>query len=191
MTKCSGHPNIVQLHEVIEDESKVSLVMEYCSGGNLMIPQVDHDEYLPTDQNDIADSGYFSDERARAVLKDVSNGLKFLHDNGIIHGEITPKNILIDAAGTAKIIGLDRKGDIKSRLGSIIAPEIMKMYHKRKASAVPGSQKSDAYQLGSLISTMLYGRAETLRNKYKGNIAIDKSLNSPDDIETQSDQESK
>ena len=93
----------------------------------------------------------------------MSSGLRFLHENGIVHGEITPRNILIDASGAVKITGLDRKGDIASRLGSLLAPALLKMIHKKEASAVEASEKSDVYQLGSLISTMLYGEADALR----------------------------
>ena len=74
---------------------------------------------------------------------------------------------MIDAAGNVKITGLDKKGDIKSRLASLIAPELLKMIHKRQESetSVKANKQSDYYQVGSLISTMLYGRAESLKMK--------------------------
>ena len=143
LQKCSGQPNVVQLYEVIEDVSKIVLVMEYCDGGNLMIPNLEPNTYIPSqmiDQADLADNGYFQDSKVKRILKEIGNGLKFLHDNGIIHSEITPHNILLDAAGTAKITGLDRKGDIKSRLLSILAPELAKMVHNRGKSSIPGNQ---------------------------------------------------
>ena len=122
--------------------------MEYCEGGNLMVPKFEPHTYVPsqlTEQTDLNESGYFKDNKVKSILKDVGSGLKFLHDNDIIHGEVTPHNILLDANGTAKITGLDKKGDIESRLASIIAPELAKRVHNREEFSIPENQKSDVY----------------------------------------------
>ena len=87
---------------------------------------------------DLGENGYFAEAKAKSILKDVCNGLKFLHENGIVHGEITPHNIMIDSSGNAKITGLDRKGDIKSRLASLLAPELLKMIAKKQGTPVEG-----------------------------------------------------
>ena len=127
---------------------------------------------------DLNENGYFADAKTKSIIKDVSNGLKFLHENGIVHGEITPHNIMIDASGNAKITGLDRRGDIKSKIASLLAPELLKMLAKRhlrptqqtpesnsSVNDIEGTKQSDVFQLGSLISTMLYGRADTVKTK--------------------------
>ena len=48
---------------------------------------------------DLNEKGFFADAKTKSILKDVCSGLKFLHENGIVHGEITPHNIMIDAYG--------------------------------------------------------------------------------------------
>ena len=133
-----------------------------------MLPGTEMNTYLPSHLSSLAElgeHGFFTEEKVKSVLNDISNGLRFLHKNGIIHGEITPHNILVDSNGKVKITGLDKKGDIKSRLGSMLAPEFAKMIAKKEESMVQSNEKSDIYQLGGLISTMLYGNPNHMKNQ--------------------------
>lgn len=79
------HENIVQLHAIEEEmyvHSKV-LVMDLCTGGSLFNILDD-----PENAYGIEESEFVS------VLHDVAAGLKHLRDNGIVHRDIKPGNIM-------------------------------------------------------------------------------------------------
>lgn len=38
--------------------------------------------------------GYFTEEEARRVTKDLASALKFLHDQGVAHRDVKPENVL-------------------------------------------------------------------------------------------------
>lgn len=92
MKKCI-HPNIVRLHEVIDDPAhhKMFLVMEYVDGGELKW----RDEF---------DKPVVSLDDAKRYFCDVVVGLEYLHYQGIVHRDIKPQNIMVSQVGrSAKI----------------------------------------------------------------------------------------
>ncbi|KAG5390927.1 hypothetical protein IGI04_032468 [Brassica rapa subsp. trilocularis] len=68
MTKLSGHPHVVDLKAVYEEEDYVHLVMELCAGGELF--------------HKLEKYGRYSEVRARVLFKHLMQVVKFCHDNG-------------------------------------------------------------------------------------------------------------
>ncbi|XP_027079658.1 calcium-dependent protein kinase 26-like isoform X1 [Coffea arabica] len=81
MTKLSGHPNVVDLKAVYEEEDYVHLLMELCAGGELF--------------HQIEKHGRFSEHEARTLFKQLMQVVTFCHENGIIHRDLKPENILL------------------------------------------------------------------------------------------------
>ena len=84
------HENCVCLYEVMDDPNinKLYLVMEYMKGGDLMKVV----NKSPMDDSDVWD-----------IARQVIRGLKYLHDNNIIHGDLKPQNLLVSVEGLIKI----------------------------------------------------------------------------------------
>jgi serine/threonine-protein kinase len=80
-----GHPGIVAVHELERDETSRYIVMEYVEGASLA-------ERLPLPV-----------EEAVAMALQVADALAFAHAQGIVHRDVKPGNILIDAAGRVRI----------------------------------------------------------------------------------------
>eukprot|EP00514_Thraustochytrium_sp_LLF1b_P000377 CAMPEP_0184515496 /NCGR_PEP_ID=MMETSP0198_2-20121128/4525_1 /TAXON_ID=1112570 /ORGANISM="Thraustochytrium sp., Strain LLF1b" /LENGTH=756 /DNA_ID=CAMNT_0026905751 /DNA_START=431 /DNA_END=2701 /DNA_ORIENTATION=+ len=86
------HPNIVQLHEVLDlpHHNRLFLVMQYVNGGPVM------DERLvgntPLEEN-----------KARDLFGQLIKGLEYLHFHGIVHRDIKPSNLLVTRTGLLKI----------------------------------------------------------------------------------------
>jgi len=84
------HKNIVKLHSVLHDQINdvVYIIMEYGDAGSLQTYV--SKQKLP--ETDIA-----------SVLFQVLQGLSYLHDQGIVHQDIKPSNILLFSDGKVKI----------------------------------------------------------------------------------------
>jgi serine/threonine-protein kinase len=89
-----NHPNIVQIYDIIEgnedkDNSHVSLVMEYLAGKSLQRYQQEHILTLT---------------QKLSILTQISGAIAAAHSQGVIHCDLKPSNIIIDAAGHVKIV---------------------------------------------------------------------------------------
>lgn len=76
-----NHKNVVRLYDLFDTESKLYFVLECMKGGVL---------YEVLSKREI----HFSEERASHVLRDVLEGLEYLHKHNIVHRDIKPENIL-------------------------------------------------------------------------------------------------
>ena len=65
------HPNIISLRDMFEEEDKVYLVFELMRGGELL--------------DKILRQKFFSEREARAVMEKVTNVVRYLHQNGVVH----------------------------------------------------------------------------------------------------------
>ena len=91
------------------------------------------------------------------IIRNVLRGLSALHDNGFIHGDIKPTNIMIDIQGTVKLVDFGRAARIGEHVNILLgsplymAPEI----HLRE----PGFIQSDIFSTGLVTLEMLNGRS--------------------------------
>lgn len=99
---CQGHPNIIQLIEFFEEEDRFYLVFEKIVGGPLL--------------SHIQRRVHFTEHEASLVLRDLAQGLQFLHKKGIAHRDLKPENILCvypDRLTPVKICDFDLGSGIK------------------------------------------------------------------------------
>ena len=83
------HENIVQYLGFDVDATTISVFLEYVSGGSASTL--------------LAKIGFFPEVLIQFMLRQILNGLKYLHEEGIIHRDIKCANILVDENGIAKI----------------------------------------------------------------------------------------
>ncbi|EAW07349.1 putative serine/threonine protein kinase (Kin4) [Aspergillus clavatus NRRL 1] len=76
------HPNIVRLHEMVETDRHIGIIMEYASGGELF----DH----------ILNNRYLKDNSARRLFAQLVSGVGYLHKKGIVHRDLKLENLLLD-----------------------------------------------------------------------------------------------
>lgn len=84
-----NHPNVVQIYDVIEKGSGISLVMEYLQGHTLTTLQK---------------QTLMSVEQKLQLLKQVSDGLEAVHQANLLHGDIKPSNIFVTNEGIVKVL---------------------------------------------------------------------------------------
>lgn len=148
------HENIVKMLKFFSSESKWNIVLEYMSGGSL-------GSFL---DNRTRSGSYFSEKELAQYFRNISEGVKALHENNIIHRDLKPDNILLDGNRKMKIadFGISKvrsklvAGAVKqTMIGTKVymAPEVMK--------GVPYDESVDIWSLGIVFYEMM-----TLKHPY-------------------------
>jgi len=139
------HPNIVGVHDVFEDGGRAYLVMEYVEGESLSArlkanPQPDPATILK-------------------VLGQMADALDYTHARGVIHRDIKPANVMIDTAGTAKIMdfGIARISDTRTctPTGMVMGTVEYMAPEQIRGEAVDG--RADQFALAVVAYQMMTG----------------------------------
>ena len=96
------HPNILSLYQIINDKEKdkTYLIMELANKGPLVT--LNEKTGVFCINNNYRDDIY-DEKLIKTWIYDIANGLKFIHENNIVHRDIKSDNILIDKNGHCKI----------------------------------------------------------------------------------------
>ena len=143
-----SHPNIVNMYDVGQDGDMRYIVMECVRGRTL--------------KDVIRQAGRIKPQRAVQMALRILAAVDHAHKNHIVHRDIKPQNILVDAEGNIKVadFGIARvtnantqtMGDGESVLGSVhyFSPE--------QASGQTADEKSDLYSVGVVLYEMVTGQ---------------------------------
>lgn len=82
------HPHIVRIHESGETDGLYYLVMEHVDGASL---------------RQVLDGGRVAPAEALAIVPQICDALQYAHDQGVVHRDVKPENILLDERGRVKI----------------------------------------------------------------------------------------
>ncbi|KAJ1394314.1 Serine/threonine-protein kinase, active site [Sesbania bispinosa] len=87
--KLIKHPNVVQLHEVMGSKTKIYIVLEFVTGGELFDKIVNH--------------GRMGEKEARRYFQQLINAVDYCHSRGVYHRDLKPENLLLDVCGNLKV----------------------------------------------------------------------------------------
>jgi len=140
------HPNVIRIHDLVEAGDQLLLSMEYVEGMTLAT-------YLGR-------VGALRLDEARLLLGQICDGLGAAHAAGVVHRDLKPGNVLIDAQKQVKVIdfGLAKATFMAgmTATGLILGtPEYMSPEQVRGLNC---DARSDLYSLGALAYHMLVGR---------------------------------
>jgi len=155
-----NHPGIVGVHAAGESDGTHYIAQELIEGGHDLgsaIAALREGEAIPSD--------YYREVAGFAAQ--LADALQAAHDAGVIHRDIKPQNVLIDAEGRPKIsdFGLARLVEEQSltgrygMLGSVfyMSPE------QAAAKSIGVDHRADVFSLGVVLYEML-----TLRRPFEG-----------------------
>jgi serine/threonine protein kinase len=143
--RLSGHPHTVTIYDVGEWEGQPFIVMEHLAGGTLA---------------DALTDGPPPPGQALEWLGQVARALDDAHEQGVVHRDVKPANLLLDESGAvhvgdfgiASAVGMDSLTQTGTVLGTAgyLSPE--------QAQGVRASPASDRYALGVVAFELLTGR---------------------------------
>jgi serine/threonine protein kinase len=151
--KIVRHKYVVGMKEVLASKTKIFIVLELVTGGELF--------------DKIVSEGRFSEEMARFYFKQLVEGVSYCHGLGVCHRDLKPENLLLDEQGNLKIsdFGLsalyvgDADGDGASRTELLhttcgtpnyVAPEVL-------ADRGYEGKKADVWSIGVILYVLLAG----------------------------------
>ncbi|CAI5928716.1 unnamed protein product [Closterium sp. NIES-64] len=149
MQRVMGHPGVVNLRAVFEDDKEVHIVMEYCEGGELF--------------DEVIRRGRIPEKEAALLFRQIVSAVAFCHARGVMHRDLKPENILLKKqlvngreATFAKLadfglaIGLEEGAKATGAAGSpfYMAPEVLTGEYGVEA---------DVWSLGVILYVLLSG----------------------------------
>ncbi|CAG9322911.1 unnamed protein product [Blepharisma stoltei] len=137
-----SHPNIIEVFDVYIDSKSLSIVTEYCRGGDLI--------------DKINANNGIQENDAVVYMKQIVSAVKYCHSKGIVHRDLKPENILITKDPIIKVIDFGNavhftKGEVMQKCvgtPAYMAPELIKGKY---------DEKCDVWSLGITLYAMLSG----------------------------------
>ncbi|KAH9747988.1 CBL-interacting serine/threonine-protein kinase 23 [Citrus sinensis] len=87
--KLIRHPNVIRMYEVMASKTKIYIVLEFVTGGELF--------------DKIASRGRLKEDEARKYFQQLINAVDYCHSRGVCHRDLKPENLLLDANGVLKV----------------------------------------------------------------------------------------
>ncbi|XP_044484237.1 CBL-interacting serine/threonine-protein kinase 1-like isoform X3 [Mangifera indica] len=145
--KLLKHPNVIRLHEVLASKSKIYMVLEYVTGGELF--------------DRIASKRRLPEAEGRKLFQQLIDGISYCHNKGVFHRDLKLENILVDSNRNIKIsdFGLSAlpqhfrdDGLLHTTCGSpnYVAPEVL-------ANRGYDGATSDIWSCGIILYVILTG----------------------------------
>lgn len=142
------HPNIVGVFDFVDEGATCWIIMEYVPSRSLA--------------QMVTEGGLLTPEEAGSIGCQIAAALAKSHHEGVVHGDVTPENILVTGEGIARLtdFGISRAlwSDVThSTTGSVrgkpryLAPEV--------ARGLPAGEKSDVFSLGASLFSAVEGRS--------------------------------
>jgi predicted Ser/Thr protein kinase len=144
-----SHPNIVAVYDFGQAEGQCYFVMEYVDGVNL---------------RQAIQSGGLTVKDALTIVPQICDALQFAHDEGVVHRDVKPENVLVDKRGRVKIadFGLAKLfGQDKIEHSLTGTHQVMGTLRYMAPEQIEGTRsvdhRADIYSLGVVFYELLTG----------------------------------
>jgi serine/threonine-protein kinase len=170
-----SHPNIVTIYDTVDDGGRRCIVMELVDGRPL-------DELMPLEQ-----------EVAVDIARQLASALDYAHGMGIVHCDIKPQNILVEANGKPKLLDFGIARAVTQTWA--MATTVLGTAAYMAPEAVEGRRpdvRSDVYSLATVLYEMLSGRlpfegessaAQTAQRLVADPVPLSKHVSVPKELE--------
>lgn len=146
-----SHPNIVTIYDVGEIEGFPYIAMELLDGE-------------PLDKV-AARRGQFPAEEVLKIGRQLADALRYAHDQGVVHRDVKPSNIMLGADGSVKILdfGIARveqdnaaAGSVRTQVGQVLGTPRYMSPEQALGQELDG--RSDLFSVGAVLYELLTAR---------------------------------
>jgi serine/threonine protein kinase len=142
------HPNIVTVHDIGSDGNRCFIVMEMLEGGSLM--------------GRIEKFGVLPPKMAAAITADMVEALAVAHDNGVVHRDIKPHNVLLSMDNKPKITdfgiaSVQQEDRSMTKTGAVMGTWAY-MAPEQRISAKSADARADLYSSSASLYALMTGK---------------------------------
>lgn len=143
--KIVRHPNIVRLHEVLASQTRIYIILELGTGGELF-DKIVHQRKLPENE-------------CRRYFQQLIDAVAHCHSKGVYHRDLKPENLLLDADGKLKVSDFGLSALPQQGVGLLhttcgtpnyVAPEVLRKQGYDGAAA-------DVWSCGVILYVLMAG----------------------------------
>lgn len=140
-----NHPNVVAVYDTGDTDGRPYIVMEYVAGRSL---------------DDVIAAERVLPERAAEIIGDAAIALDYAHEQGLVHRDIKPGNILIAEDGTVKVtdFGIARAVDAQDATQTAAVFGTAAYVAPEQAQGYEVDRRTDVYALGCVLYELLTGQ---------------------------------
>ncbi len=141
------HPNVLTIHDVHAEDRLYAIVMEYCEGLDL--------------GRIVSAGGALPVRQAIDHAVQACRGLSALHAAGILHRDMKPDNLMIDADGVVRVMDFSLAREIEGSRDLTLSDEILGTPYymsPEQCTGRPLDPRSDLYSLGATLYQLLTGQ---------------------------------
>jgi serine/threonine-protein kinase len=138
------HHAVCRVFDIGEEGDTMFFSMELVQGGNLAAL--------------LKRTGRLAPERVLHIAHQLCSALTAVHRRGVLHGDLTPSNVLIDQAGQLRIIGFGKSVPVNDRGQRTIVGTRGYLAPEQLASGAPLSECTDVYAVGAILYELVTGR---------------------------------
>ncbi|WP_171125070.1 MULTISPECIES: protein kinase [unclassified Ruegeria] len=138
------HPNIVDVHQVFEDNNTAYIAMDFIQGSDLL-------DYVENPDNDAGPDFIVQ------VTEKMLSAVSFIHQSGMLHRDISPDNILIDENGEPELIDFGAaREQAANQSAALLTLRVIKDGYSPHEFYVRGAEQGPSSDLYVLAATLYH-----------------------------------
>jgi tRNA A-37 threonylcarbamoyl transferase component Bud32 len=139
-----SHPNVCRVYDIVESEGQTFLTMEWIDGESLA--------------SLLQRKGRLSKDTAIGIARQISLGLAAAHDEGVLHRDLKPGNVMIDDRGVVRITDFGLATTAASVRGATAREGTPLYMSPEQLAGAEVTAQSDMYALGLVLFEVFTGR---------------------------------
>ena len=153
------HPNIVGVHQVFEDNDTAYMALDFIEGLDLLDMIEDPKTALTPAQ-------------IKPMLRDLLGAVGFIHDQGMLHRDISPDNILLDKTMRPVLIDFGAAREQATKQTRVLsALRVVKDGYSPQEFYIAGSEQAPSSDLYALAATFYHLIAKEVPNNSQARLA--------------------
>ncbi len=112
---------------------------------------------------EVAEAGRYRRAGALRVMREVCAGLSVLHENGIVHRDVKPENVMVDASGRVVLLDFNTSRSLSQNSRDTVVMGTVGFAPPEQLGVAQTDARTDVYAAGVMLNVLLTGKHPTER----------------------------